>query len=61
MRRLVKVLAGIVGIVVSEQIFETVLTMWAFKSRNPRVLRWLIWYHKHVENPVMVASSPVSP
>ncbi len=54
MRRLVKVLAGIVGIVVIEQIFETVLTMWAFKSRNPRVLRWLIWYHKHVENPVMV-------
>ena len=33
---------------------ETVLTMWAFKSRNQRVIGWLIWLHKHVENPVMV-------
>ena len=54
MRRLLKVLAVIVGIIVIEQIFETMLMMWAFKSRNPRVLGWLIWYHKHVENPVMV-------
>ena len=37
-----------------EQIFETVLTMWAFKGRSPRALRWLIWLHKHVENPVTV-------
>jgi len=54
MRRLVKVLAVIVGIIVIEQILETVLMMWAFKSRNPRVLGWLTSYHKHVSNPVMV-------
>jgi deazaflavin-dependent oxidoreductase (nitroreductase family) len=54
MRRLVKLLAGVLGIIVIEQIYETVLQMWAFKSRNPRVLGWLVWLHKHVENPVMV-------
>lgn len=54
MRRFVKVLALIVGIVVTEQIFETALMMWAFKSRNPRAIGWLTSYHKHVTNPVMV-------
>ena len=54
MRRLFKVLAAIVGIIVIEQIFETVLMQWAFKSRDPRVMEWLTWYHKHVTNPVWV-------
>ena len=54
MRRLFKVLAVIVGIIVIEQVFETALMMWAFKSRNPRVIGWLMWYHKHVTNPVWV-------
>ena len=54
MRRLFKVLAVIVGIIVIEQAFEAALMMWAFKSRNPRVIGWLTWYHKHVTNPVMV-------
>jgi deazaflavin-dependent oxidoreductase (nitroreductase family) len=54
MRRLFKALAVIVGIVVIEEIFETALMMWAFRSRNPRAIRWLTWYHKHVSNPVMV-------
>ena len=54
MRRLFKVLAVIVGIIVIEQVFETALMMWAFKSRNPRVIGWLTWYHKHVTNPVWV-------
>ena len=54
MRRLFKVLAVIVGIIVIEQAFEMALMMWAFKSRNPRVIGWLTWYHKHVTNPVMV-------
>ena len=53
-RRLFKVLAVVVGIVVIEQSIETMLTIWAFKGRDPRARRWLIWYHKHVENPVMV-------
>lgn len=54
MRRLFKVLSVIVGVIVLEQIFETALMMWAFKSRNPRVIGWLTWYHKHVTNPVWV-------
>lgn len=54
MRRLLKVLAVMVGIIVIEEIVETVLTIWAFKSRNPRVVGWLTNYHKHVSNPVMV-------
>ena len=54
MRRLFKVLAVIVGIIVIEQIFETALMQWAFKSRNPRVMEWLTWYHKYVTNPVWV-------
>lgn len=54
MRKLFKVLAVVVGIIVVEQIFETALMMWAFKSRNPRVIGWLTWYHKHVTNPVWV-------
>lgn len=54
MRRLMKALAVIVGVVVVEQILDTVLMVWAFKSRNPRLLASVIWLHKHVENPLMV-------
>lgn len=58
MRRLAKVMAAavgvVVGVVIIEQIFETALMQWAFKSRNPRVVGWLTSYHKHVTNPVMV-------
>lgn len=54
MRKLAKVLVVVVGIIVIEQIFETVLMQWALKSRNPRVMGWLHWYHKHVTNPAMV-------
>ena len=54
MRRLIKVLAVVVGVVVVEEIVETVLMIWAFRSGNPRAIRWLTWYHKHLINPVMV-------
>lgn len=54
MRRFFKVLALIVGVIVVEQVFETALMLWAFKSRNPRVVGWLTSYHKHVTNPVWV-------
>ncbi|MEN8234872.1 MAG: nitroreductase family deazaflavin-dependent oxidoreductase [Actinomycetota bacterium] len=58
MHRLAKVMAAavgvVVGVVIIEEIFETALTQWAFKGRNPRVLGWLTSYHKHVTNPVMV-------
>jgi deazaflavin-dependent oxidoreductase (nitroreductase family) len=55
MRRLLKVLAIVVGvIIVVDQIIDTVLMVWAFRRRSPRALAWLTWYHKHVTNPVMV-------
>lgn len=54
MRRLVKVLAVVVGVVVVEQTVETVLMMWAVRSGNPRAIGLLTWYHKHVTNPIMV-------
>lgn len=54
MRRLAKLLAVVVGIIVIEELLETALMMWAFRSRNPRVIGWLTRYHKHVTNPVMV-------
>ena len=38
MRRLVKVLAVGFGVIVVEEIVETVLMMWAFRSGNPRVI-----------------------
>ena len=38
MRRLAKVMAVLVVVIVIEEIFEKALMMWAFKSRNPRVI-----------------------
>ncbi len=54
MRRLVKLLAMLIGIVVVEELIETALMMWAFRTRNPRAIRLLTSYHKHITNPVMV-------
>ena len=54
MRRLGKVLAVVVGIVVVAQIIEPTLMMWAFRTRDPRAFTLLTSYHKHVTNPVMV-------
>jgi deazaflavin-dependent oxidoreductase (nitroreductase family) len=54
MRKLVKILAVVLGVVVVEQIVETVLMTWALRSGNPRAIKLVMWYHKHVTNPVMV-------
>lgn len=54
MRRSLKVLAVVVGVIVVEQIVDMTLMMWALRGGNPRVMGWLTWYHKHVTNPVMV-------
>ncbi|MDJ0925702.1 MAG: nitroreductase family deazaflavin-dependent oxidoreductase [Acidimicrobiia bacterium] len=53
-RRLAKLLAVVVGVIIVEEIVETALMMWAFRSRNPRAIALLTSYHKHVTNPVMV-------
>lgn len=58
MRRPTKAVAAVVGVfvgvVVIEQIIESALMIWAFRTGNPRAIRLLTSYHKHVTNPVMV-------
>jgi deazaflavin-dependent oxidoreductase (nitroreductase family) len=54
MRRLVKVLAVVLGVVVVVEFVEMVLMMLAFRSGNSRAMELLTRYHKHVVNPVMV-------
>lgn len=54
MRGLVKVLVVALGVIVVLEIAETVLMAWGVRSGNPRVIRLVTWYHKHVTNPVMV-------
>ena len=53
-RGFVKVLAVVLGVIVVLEIAETVLMTWGLRSGNPRVIRLVTWYHKHVTNPVMV-------
>ena len=54
MRRLVKVLAVVLGAVVVVEFVEIVLMTWGFRTGNSRVIRLVTLYHKHVTNPVMV-------
>ena len=54
MRRLFKVVAVVVGIIIIEEVVEAALMLWAFRTGSPRALRMLTSYHKHVTNPVMV-------
>ena len=53
-RRLVKVLAVVLGAVVIMEVVETVLMTWGLRTGNSRVIRLVTLYHKHVTNPVMV-------
>ena len=58
MRRLAKVVAVITGVVIGviivEEIIETALMTWAFRTRSPRAIALLTSYNRHVSNPVMV-------
>jgi deazaflavin-dependent oxidoreductase (nitroreductase family) len=54
MRRIAKLLAVVLGAVIVEELVESALMMWAFRSGNPRAMRLLTLYHKYVTNPVMV-------
>lgn len=58
MRKLAKAMAAVVGVavgvVIIEQVIEFGLMTWAFRTGNPRAMRLLTSYHKHVTNPVMV-------
>ena len=54
MRRLAKVLAVVLGVVVVLEVAETVLMTWGLRSGNSRVIRLVTLYHKYVTNPVMV-------
>lgn len=53
-RRFARVVAVVLGVVIIEEVVESVLMMWAFRSGNPRAMRLLTSYHKNVTNPVMV-------
>jgi deazaflavin-dependent oxidoreductase (nitroreductase family) len=54
MRRLVKVLAVVLGAVVVVEFVEIVLMMWGLRGGNSRVIGLVTLYHKYVTNPVMV-------
>ena len=57
MRKVAKTLLAIVGVVVVAEIVETVLMVWAWRSRNPRALRLVKRFNKYVSNPVMLRFS----
>ena len=58
MRRVAKAIPVVLGlgvlVIVIDQVVETMLMMWAFRTDSPTAKRLLTSYHKHVTNPVMV-------
>ena len=58
MRRVAKAIAVVLGVgvlvIVIDQIVESMLMIWAFRTDSPTAKRLLTSYHKHVTNPVMV-------
>lgn len=58
MGRVARAIAMVLGlgvlVIVIDQVVETMLMMWAFRTDNPTAKRLLTSYHKHVTNPVMV-------
>ena len=58
MRRVARAIAVVLGlgvlVIVIDQVVETMLMMWAFRTNSPTAKRLLTTYHKHVTNPVMV-------
>ena len=57
MRKIAKTLLVILGVVVVAEVVETALMVWAFRSRNPRALRFIRRFNKHLRNPVMLRFS----
>jgi deazaflavin-dependent oxidoreductase (nitroreductase family) len=57
MRKIAKTLLVILGVAVVAEVAETVLMVWAFRSRNPRALRLIRRFNKQVRNPVTLRFS----
>ena len=57
MRKVTKTLMLIVGVGVIVWAVETALTVWAWRSRNPRALDLIKHFNKYVLNPVMLRFS----
>ena len=57
LRKLTKTLLGILGLVVVAWAVETALTVWAWRSRNPRALHLIKHFNKQVLNPLMLRFS----
>ena len=57
MRKIAKTLLVILGIAVVGKVVETALILWAWRSRNPRVLRLTKRFNRYVINPLMLRFS----
>lgn len=57
MRKIAKTLLVILGVVVLVEVVDTAVTVWAWRSRNPRALRLAKRLKKYVTNPVMIRFS----
>ena len=57
MKKIVKALLAILGLAAAAYVLDSALTVWAWRTRNPRLLRFVKRSHKHVLNPVMLQLS----
>jgi deazaflavin-dependent oxidoreductase (nitroreductase family) len=57
MRKITRALLVVAGIAVLVEVVGTMLMVWAFRSRNPRALRFVRRINKYVTNPVMLRFS----
>lgn len=57
MKKITKALLVLLGLVVAAYVLDSALTVWAWRTRNPRLLHVVKRSHKHVLNPVMLRFS----
>lgn len=57
MKKFAEALLVILGLAVAAYVLDAALTVWAWRTRNPRLLRFIKRSHKHVLNPVMLQFS----
>jgi deazaflavin-dependent oxidoreductase (nitroreductase family) len=57
MRKITKTLSLILGIVFLFELVDTALHLWAWRTRNPRMLQFVKRYNKYVENPLYLRFS----
>jgi deazaflavin-dependent oxidoreductase (nitroreductase family) len=57
MRKTAKALLVLLGLAMAAYVLDSALTVWAWRTRNPRLLSFVKRSHKHVLNPVMLRAS----